>query len=157
MAVFIAKLIIYFLILHGQFWFAIGNEMPIECSGSTRMTCYPVIPSFVQSYGWNLPNIEELVLINEYILKWSLQTLPTGLFNWAGNIKYIKMNDVGLENLECDIFHPLRNSLSSLSMDYNLFREFPACALKNLHQLRYIYFSYQNIESVNINDLVLNS
>ncbi|CAG2253160.1 LRFN5 [Mytilus edulis] len=42
-------------------------------------------------------------------------------------------------------------------MDYNLFREFPACALKNLHQLRYIYFSSQNIESVNINDLVLNS
>ncbi|CAC5418645.1 unnamed protein product [Mytilus coruscus] len=154
MAVFIAPIL--YVLFNGLVWVTNGNELPMQCSGSTSMYCYPVIPSFVPLYGWNLPNVEQLSFYNRYGLKWSLQTLPNGLFDWASNIEYIYMNDVGLENLKCDIFQPLRNSLYYINMANNLFREFPACALKNLNQLKYILFSNQNIESVNINDLESN-
>ncbi|CAC5379275.1 unnamed protein product [Mytilus coruscus] len=154
MAFFIAPIL--YVLFNGLVWITNGNELPTRCSGSTSVYCYPVMPSFVQMYGWNLPNIEQLSLYNGYGLKWSLQTLPSGLFNWASNIEYVNMRDVGLESLKCDIFQPLRNSLKNIRMDYNLFQEFPSCALKNLNQLKYIYFSSQNIESVNINDLESN-
>ncbi|CAG2253170.1 unnamed protein product [Mytilus edulis] len=39
----------------------------------------------------------------------------------------------------------------------NNYSEFPSCALQNLNQLKSIYFSDQNIESVNINDMELDS
>ncbi|CAG2253166.1 unnamed protein product [Mytilus edulis] len=121
------------------------------------MYCYPVIPSFVHFYGWNLPNVEGLYVRNGYGLQWTLKTIPVGLFNWASNIKYLQMYNVGLEALKCDVFQPLKNSLSFLNMHSNLFREFPSCVLKNLNQLERIYFSSQNIESANIDDLELNS
>ncbi|XP_071171066.1 leucine-rich repeat and death domain-containing protein 1-like [Mytilus edulis] len=121
------------------------------------MYCYPVIPSFVQMYGWNLPNVERLSFRNGNGLQWSLKTIPVGLFNWASGIKYLSMYNIGLEDLKCDIFQPLKSSLNTLDMQGNLFREFPSCALKNMNRLETIYFSYQNIESVNIIDLELNS
>ncbi|CAC5418649.1 unnamed protein product [Mytilus coruscus] len=163
MAFFIAKFMICFLFYYGQLWLTNGNEMPKRCYGSiTSMSCKPIIPSFIQFYGWDLPNLEHLSLDNDLHfdrnqVKWSLPTLPSGLFNWASKIKHLYMDDVGLENLKCDIFQPLRNSLNGIRMDKNMFREFPSCAFENLNQLESILFRYQNLESVNINDLQLNS
>ncbi|CAG2196291.1 unnamed protein product [Mytilus edulis] len=156
MAFLIASLICV-LLFHGLAQETNGSELPTQCTGRTSMFCYPVIPSFIQIYGWNLSNVERLYLYDVYGLKWSLQTLPSGLFNWATNVQYLYMSDVGLENLNCDIFQPLRNSLNTIEMQRNLFREFPSCALKNMNHLKSIDFSYQNIESVIINDIELDS
>lgn len=163
MSFFIAKFMICFLFSYGQLWLTNGNEMPKRCYGSiTSMSCKPIIPLFIQLYGWDLPDIEQLSLNNEAHfhrnqIKWLLPSLPSGLFNLASKIKHLSMNDVGLESLKCDIFQPLRNSLISIRMDQNLFREFPSCAFENLKHLESMEFRYQNLEYVHIHYLQLYS
>lgn len=158
MAFFCAKFIRYCLFFYGQLWFTNGNELPMRCNGgTTRMYCYPVVPSFIHFYGWDLPYLEYLSVSNARDLKWSLQTLPSGLFNLASNIRYLDIDAVGLENLKCDIFEPLMYSLKFIRMDNNLFREFPSCAFKHLNRLERIHFRNQNLESVNMKDLQLYS
>ncbi|CAG2192956.1 unnamed protein product [Mytilus edulis] len=52
---------------------------------------------------------------------------------------------------------PLMNTVQIIRMDFNILREFPSCALRNLNQLQHLYFSNQNIESVKIDELELKS